>query len=114
MIHLVDEAHKLLPRAAAATATVRVQGASRRLTMRFPTEICDDTLIGARLGGPYLEHLDLQMQGVVRPYAARPAKLVESEADDFPTLGELVTAVAEQMEAWGDPNSVLHRLCGII
>jgi len=32
----------------------------------------------------------------------------------FPELEELVTAVAAQMDAWRNPNPVLHRLCGII
>jgi hypothetical protein len=31
----------------------------------------------------------------------------------FPELGELVEAVAVQVEAWQEPNPVLRRLCGI-
>ena len=31
----------------------------------------------------------------------------------FPELGELVEAVAVQVEAWREPNPVLRRLCGI-
>jgi hypothetical protein len=42
----------------------------------------DHALIGARPGGSYLEHLDLEMQSIVRSYGARPAKFVESDAAD--------------------------------
>src|SRR5262245_125506 len=47
-----------------------------------PGSHLDDALIGARLGRPYFEHFDVEMQGIVRSYGVRPAEFIEADADN--------------------------------
>src|SRR5207248_2311961 len=42
----------------------------------------DETLVWPRLRRPHLEHLDVEIQLIVRPHGQRPAKFVEARADD--------------------------------
>src|SRR5262252_6154410 len=54
----------------------------------------DQALVRARLRGPNLEHLDIEMKFVAGPHRQRPAKLVETRAND--AAGRLEVALHEQ------------------